>query len=160
MKSIKKQSTITPLFFNHQIFIDKEQRYDLYAGKQIKTLGTCIEITNLNHPDEYKQPKEIFLEYIVDTESIEDKVIVTNNSYIIHIPVKFLHSEMEEIKEEKNDFVYLEDILDLEDGGREELFFKYRKIYANTDKKYICMHAIEIRDISKLENSLSFLNLN
>lgn len=160
MKSTKKPTTITPLFFNHQIFIDKDQRYELYAGKQIKALGICVEITNLNHPDEYKQPKELFLEYLIDTDSVEDKVIVTDHSYIIHIPVKFLHSELEEVKKEKHDFVYLEDILDLEDGGREELFFKYRKIYANTNKKYICMHAVEIRDISKLEKSFCFLKLS
>jgi hypothetical protein len=64
------------------------------------------------------------------------------------------------LTEDSYDTVYSEDILDLDDGGREEYFFRFRKIYVIQNKRVISVHSVEIRDISVFENSAKLLNFS
>lgn len=163
MSTTKPKTVVYPLFLNHLIFLTREQRYDLYSGAKLKVLGTCIEVTNINNDKEYKLPKEIFLEYEIDTEQAEDKIQIAGSYYKIHIPIKYMISDIEENKkltEDSYDTVYSEDILDLDDGGREEYFFRFRKIYVIQNKRVISVHSVEIRDISVFENSAKLLNFS
>jgi hypothetical protein len=163
MNQSKPKTTIYPLFLNHLIFLSREQRYDLYSGAKLKVLGTCIEITNINNDKEYKLPKEIFLEYEIDTEQVEDKVQISGNYYKIHVPIKYMISDLEDnkkIEETSYETVYSEDILDNDDGGKEEYFFRFKKIYVIGNKRVISVHSVEIRDITVFENSSNFIKFS
>lgn len=163
MNQAKNKTLIYPLFLNHSIFLTREQRYDLYAGAKLKVLGSCIEVTNINNDKEHKIPKEIFLEYEIDTEQADDKVQIAGNHYKIHVPIKYIVSDLEENKklnEDSYETVYSEDILDTDDGGREEYFFKFRKIYIIKNRRVISVHSVEIRDFSVFEKSAKFIKFN
>jgi len=162
MNHSKQKFYFHPLFCTHQIFLSREQRYDLYHGITVEAVGSLIQTSVV---DKHKNlTKEVFLKYKIDMDIAEDKVEVLKNSYNIHVPTK-KYEEDEEVKEGfkeniNSTFVWENDILDYTEGGHELLYFKYRKIYTIESKKILVMHSVEIKDIKILEKSIYFFNLN
>jgi hypothetical protein len=160
MKNKSALDNIYPLFLSHQIFVTKEQRYELYQGEKVETVGSFIETTNINNVQDFF-PKEIFARYIIDSLISDEHITSTADGYKIHMPVKFLYSDADLENVDLDSTVFIEDILDNEDGGREEIFFKWRKILiSEKNKKYIIMHSVSIRDIEVLRSSASFVKYN
>ena len=52
----------------------------------------------------------------------------------------------------------MEDILNEEDAGKKRIFFRYKKIYKNINPNLICIHTVEIKDVSFFKKSVSFVN--
>lgn len=160
MKTNKKNLYFFPILLNHQIFLTKEERYNIYAGKKVAALGSLVETTVFQKDDEKIFQKEIFVNYEIDIEALEEKVEICNDFYKIHLPITFKHSEFNDNAKKFNDYIYIEDILDEEDGGKQQLFFKYRKIYTHENKNFVTLHCIEIKDESILKNSLCFIKMS
>lgn len=148
-----------PLFLTHQIFVTRKQRYSIYQGEKVETVGSLIETTSINNNKDFF-PKETFVKYYIDIEVSEKNVEPVLDGYKMHLPVTFVHSEinLEKIDIEKT--VFIEDILDNEDGGREELFFKWKNFYTEKNKKFIISHTVFIKDMKTFDNSISFVKLN
>lgn len=159
MKSKTAKNQFFPLFLTHQIFVTKEQRYQLYQGEKIETIGSFIETTNINNKKDFF-PKEIFAKYQIDTIVSEEHIVSMADGYKIHMPVKFLYSDADLENIDLESSVFIEDILDSDDGGREEVFFKYRKVYTDKNKKFLVIHSVSIRDIEILKSSTSFIKYN
>jgi len=152
MKNIKGVH-FYPVFINHNIFLTKEERYDLYAGKKIFTIGSIIETSVIQHKNDRVFEKEIFVNYEIDTDIVEDKVEICNDFYKIHISANYSNSELNK----DHDFV-LEDMLDQDDGGKNGIFFKHRKIYTHKHKNYVVLHTVDIKDIELLKESYCLIN--
>lgn len=157
MKS-KPQNYYVPVFFNHLIFLNEEERYALYEGNEVEALGSVyksqIGYTKDATVDLYA--KEIYLKYIIDSSKTDNYIQVFPNFYKIHVPLKNMYFEDDDFfsKEE----CFMEDILNEEDAGRKKIYFRYKKIYKNQKPNIVCIHTIEIKDISFFESSVSFAN--
>ena len=56
-----------------------------------------------------------------------------------------------------DDYFYSEDLLDIDDGGRQEIYFKWKRIYTDENKKIVTLHNFNLRDIEVFKTSYSFI---
>lgn len=157
MKSIVEKYYV-PVFFNHLIFLTEEERYSLYEGSNLEALGSLyksqIVYSKNKKVDVYA--KETYLKYQIDTEEDKNYVEVFPNFYKIHVPLKNIDFDDEDFF--RKDECFMEDILNEEDAGKKRIFFRYKKIYKNINPNLICIHTVEIKDISFFTKSVSFVN--
>jgi hypothetical protein len=158
----KPKTYYIPIFIDHQIFLDEDQRYSIYEGNEVKAVGKLNQTEQFIKNNESNSEifgKEIFLEYIIDSNRKKDAVEVFPYFYKIHIPFVNLitNDDFDETKEDfEND--YLEDLLNEEDGGRKKITINFKKIYKTKKKNYIFIHNVEIKDVSFFDKSLMFIN--
>ena len=152
----KNKINAYPLFISHHIFLTKEQRYDIYEGSKVHTFGSIIETTNLNNKKEFF-PHEIFVDYVLDTEPSSNVVEIRKDKYHVHLPIKFIHGDMDLENLNTDDYFYSEDLLDIDDGGRQEIYFKWKRIYTDENKKIVTLHNFNLRDIEVFKTSYSFI---
>ena len=154
-------STNKPKIFiyNHLIYLNENQRYDLFACVSINTIGILVK-AELN--EKYFQPQqmqEIYCEYKIDCRESENIIEYIDHKICIHLPPKteedMFMKPLQPVDLEKYDFY---DLLNKDEGGKEELF--YETISHDFIKNKKSYHKIEIKDYKVFEESLEFVNFN
>jgi hypothetical protein len=152
-----------PIFVDHQIFVDEDQRYAIYEGEEVRTLGKLNQIEQFAKNGDKNQEiftKEIFLEYRIDSNRKKEPIEVLPSFYKIHIPFPNLITN-EDFDENDENFQndYIEDLLNEEDGGRKRLTINFKKAYKLKKRNFVFIHNIEIKDYSFFDKSITFVNL-
>lgn len=151
---------------NHQIFLNENQRYDLFACIPVKAHGIYIEaeiVKNMNA----KNIQEVYCIYEIDCKISKKPIEIKNN--IIKIHIQQLDNFQQILDDfdtpKKNKFVTtdeeqidMKDILNSEEGGKECLFFE--TISTNSKKNSKHYHKVEVKDISEYDKSVEFVYFN
>lgn len=146
------------LCISHNIFLTKEQRYDLYKGNIIEVVGVSVPVWFHNRKETNEPAVEIFCKYILKCENkhFHKNIEITNEGYeITLLRENFTTNIQNKIKKyfklKQNNYTpSAKSLLDIKDGGSEWLNFQ---IYETTDLINI-LHSIEIQKIENLLNSL------
>ena len=157
MKNKSDKTLYIPVFCNHLIFLTEKQRYSLYEGEEIESLGIMLQ-SSFHEDTSFEKKvfgKELILEYKIDTNKNSDPIEVFPTNYKIHVPLS--NMSINYLDFFNSDEVFLEDILNEEDSGKSRIYFSYKKTYKLKNVNYIYVHNIEIKDISYF--NLSYLSL-
>lgn len=145
------------LYINHNIFLNKNQRYKLAAGERISVVGTSLSVRG---SEKFKDPKD-FNEYFCLYNLIPKKIILKNvystkqgyDIYLLNSTSKnnFFDYFKNLIfnKNEKQEEV--KKLLDFKDGGSEWMLI-FEQDYK---KQFIIFHKIQIQKTEVLLESLT-----
>lgn len=136
------------LYIGHNIFLNKEQRYNLYYGKKIKVIGFNISCNSLK---KYNCIECFSQYYLIPRKKIKNKIKKNNKGYTIYIENLNMFSIFDFLFTEKNKNNFsAKDLINIKDGGKEWTFIKQElnEINHNT------IHTIEIQKIENLLSSL------
>jgi len=152
--SIKKKEQ-KKLAMSHMIFLTEEQRYDLFNGVKIEAVGILTQIDFVkNYKNHINQ--EVFCKYFIDCEPENPAIRAYAEHYEIHIPMEY---DAESFFAAKNfDVVYIHDILNKKDGGKEMIFFE--KAFKNSKNNLDSYHKVEIKDIKFFDESMMFSKIS
>jgi hypothetical protein len=141
---------------NHQIYLNENQRYDLYACIPVKTTGIFI-LAEISKNYNTKEISEIFCNYELDCKETKNPIKIGSKKIKISLPN---NQDIISITDEPNtnEVVDLRDILNTDEGGREELY--YETIYHDYQKNIKTYHKIEIKDINRFHETVEFINFN
>jgi hypothetical protein len=145
------------LYINHNIFLDKDQRYKLAEGKRVSVIGTSLSMLS---SDKFKDPKD-FSEYfclynLIPKKTIFKNVYNTKQGYDIHLLnsntknsafdyfKNFIFNKNENQQEVRK-------LVDIKDGGVEWMLI-FEQDYK---KQFIVFHKIQIQKIEVLLESLT-----
>jgi hypothetical protein len=159
----KQKLYYIPIFVDHQIFVDEDQRYAIYEGEEVRTLGKLNQIEQFAKNGDKNQEiftKEIFLEYRIDSNRKKEPIEVLPSFYKVHIPFpNLITNEYFDENDENFQNEYIEDLLNEEDGGRKRLTINFKKAYKLKKRNFVFIHNIEIKDYSFFDKSITFVNL-
>ena len=141
------------LCVSHNIFLTRDQRYDIYKGEKVEVVGVSVPVWFYNKSEVSEPASEIFCKYIIANDDInQSKVIdIVEEGYEIYLSGG--EGSMSKIKKffKKRDYIPFSKLLiDIKDGGAEWINFK---VYDVSDKVTI-IHSIEIQKIETLNKSL------
>lgn len=152
----KSKNYYVPVFYNHLIFLNEDERYSLYEGNEIEAIGSIYKSQLLykknDEIDLYS--KETYLKYIINSKKNDECIQVFPNYYKIYVPLQNIDFEDDDIFS-KNE-CFMEDILNEEDAGKKKIHFRYKKVYKNKSPNIVCIHSVEIKDISFFKESVCF----
>jgi len=140
---------ILTLTVSHNVFLNREQRYNLFDGKE-------IEITGVSTPIWYYQGQtsepgnEVFCKYKLIPN--EHKILVkhTDVGYDIYLPRK-----TEDLENNKANPLTVKNILDIKDGGIEWIAFRQFAKAKKNKKTVNIVHFVEIKTLEELIDSFS-----
>ena len=141
------------LCVSHNIFLTREQRYDIYRGEKVEVVGVSVPVWFYNKVEVSGPSSEIFCKYIIANDDINQSkgIEITEKGYEIYLSSG--EGSMSKIKKffKKRDYIPFSKLLiDVKDGGAEWINFK---VYDISDK-VTTIHSIEIQKIETLNESL------
>lgn len=135
---------ITMLTISHYIYLTKEERYNLFNQIPVDTIGISVPVWF--YKGSTSEPaKEIFCRYCISNNENSKAITPTVDGYSLNIPQKFINFN--------KDSGALR-LLDVKDGGCEELVFKQHGKILKNNKQYNVVHFIEIKPIELLLETL------
>jgi hypothetical protein len=159
------------LFVSHNIYLNKEQRYDLANGKTIKTIAVNTPVWfyqfNTSEP-----AKEMFCQYVLTNKKEDVFVYPTESGYKINIPqIPENYVKHKKMSDEKWRGMTLENqeewyathpnpingnnLKNIEDGGAAYMRFPFDIKVRWKGKIVKQSHQVEIKDINSLMESLT-----
>ena len=156
------------LTISHNIFLTREQRYDLNNDITIKVVGASVPVILSKNKISSEPAKEVFVYYTIKTSNLLYINYNMVDGYEIEVckstPYKTLPDNFWQtltphqkkiwyVRNEPNPSVH--DILDINDGGKEWLAFRQIQTIKKENKNLEIIHYIEIKKIETLLESLS-----
>jgi len=144
------------LCVSHNVFLTREQRYDIYEGKQIEVVGVSVPVWFYDKSETSEPAIEVFCKYIIanDDKNQSKGIDVTDDGYKIYMAGEgdnILSTKIIKFFKKKKDYIPCSKLLlDIKDGGAEWINFK---VYEISDYINI-IHSIEIQKIENLNESL------
>jgi hypothetical protein len=142
------------LIISHYIYLNREQRYELHSGKKIEVVGISIPVW-FNKGTTSEPAKELFCKYQITNEPKEKEITPFEEGYIINLPQKPDLDEQEMNLYFSVETKTSENLLDIKDGGSEELEFKQYSKIKKDNKEFNVLHFVEIKTEEVLKNTLS-----
>ena len=137
------------LTVSHNMFLTREQRYDLFNGKDINVIGVSVPIWHFQ--GKTSEPgNEVFVKYkLIPTEY---KIFVKHNDegYEIYLPKQSFNPE-----DNRANPLTLKNLLDHKDGGIEWIAFRQFGKAKRNKRAVNIIHFVEIKTIEDLEKTLS-----
>lgn len=137
------------LTVSHNMFLDRQQRYDLFDGKEVGVVGVSVPVWY--YQKKTSEPgNEVFCKYkLIPTEY---KIFVKHNDegYEIYLPKKSFNPE-----DNRNNPLTLKNILDHKDGGIEWIAFRQFGKAKKNKRTVDIIHFVEIKTIEELEKTTS-----
>jgi hypothetical protein len=142
------------LSISHNIFLDRNQRYDLNNKKVIEVVGSNFPIWFSG--EKTSEPgREIFCRYRIHPyKSVFRNIKVNGDGYDIFLlqekeDVGTMPAKIKKFFNKTSNPPSVISLLDIKDGGAEWLYFR------SYDRKYInLIHSVEIQKIENLMESL------
>jgi hypothetical protein len=144
--------------YNHVIYLSETQRYDLFACVPVRAYGVLLKASINNKNFNVQDLQEVFCEYVIDCDDAEQQVEFIGDVMHLHLPYpdeSDLPIPFQPDNLEKYD---LYDLLNAVEGGRESLF--YQVVCRNNDTSKKSFHKIEIKDITKFEEGIEFIEIS
>jgi hypothetical protein len=142
---------------SHNIFLTKEQIYNLYRGDKIEVVGVSVPVWFYNRKETNEPAPEIFCKYLLKCENknFQKNIDITKDGYEITLFKESFSNKLQNkikkyFKIKNNEYPSVKSLLDIKDGGSEWLSFK---VYESSEYINIT-HSIEIQRIENLINSL------
>lgn len=136
----------TTLSICHHLYLTKEQRYSFHEGNNLEIIGISMPVWC--HKNKTSEPaSELFCEYKLINECKRIFIKPQNNGYEIIIP-----PPNNRLGEKMPNTL---DLLDLRDGGIEQLSFRQTNKINKKGKVRNILHYVEIKDIEYLLQTLS-----
>ena len=139
------------LCVSHNIFLTRDQRYDIYKGERVEVIGVSVPVWFHNKVEVSEPASEIFCKYIIANDDQSKGIDITEEGYEIYLSSG--EGSMSKIKKffKKRDYIPFSKLLiDVKDGGAEWINFK---VYDVLDE-ITTIHSIEIQKIETLNESL------
>lgn len=145
--------------YNHLIFLNENQRYDLFACVPVSAMGVMMKAQISPKNFEAQSIQEVFCDYIIDCNTAENAIESSKNKVLIHLPNQSSMDDFPMPFQPKNLEKYdLYDLLNRSEGGREELF--YETISQDYDNRIKSFHKVEIKDEKSFYESMEFVKFN
>ena len=140
----------------HHINLTRQQRYDLHNGQEIDVIGVAIPVWfykgNTSEP-----AQEIFCKYKIKNQKNGVNITRVEEGFEINMP----HVDIHDYGDLNPDFVKQMQIkigttdclLDLEENGKEEVYFKFYQKLEIEKKLHHLIHFVEIKTIEQLIDS-------
>lgn len=130
------------LTISHIIFLDRNQRYDIYEGKECNLIGVSVPVWMKK--DKTSEPaSEVFVKYKITTNS--NKTIIKHNKEGYEISL----CDLETLNDNDPD---IKGLLDIKDGGSEWLAFKQNKKFKMKNNKNLnLVHFVQMKPLEELE---------
>jgi hypothetical protein len=125
--------TVELLYFDHNIFLNKKQRYDLYEGKIVIAKGV---FACMKDSEKFKETNDLYLKtacYKLVPRKNVFKIIKKSlkgfNVYLVKNDLKsnFLEKIKNYFSVEGNQKEVIKNILDIKDGGIEQIYLQYQE---------------------------------
>jgi hypothetical protein len=130
---------------SHIIYLDKNERYDLYHGKKIKKIGFFVPVCFCN--GETSEPAhEIFCKYFLTNENEFVPITKCENGFRINI---FSNEQNQDLLSNPIS------LLDWESGGIGSFHFKEKGQIRIKNNYYSIIHTVHIEDMDVLKESLN-----
>lgn len=167
-------SKVTTLAVSHNIWLSRDQRYQLQEGTPVEVIGVGTPVWfykgNTSEP-----ASELFCRYIIDSRGPDLHLSHMTDGFEINIPLKHSYGDTPPpnvpgdlwatlSEEERKSFFEnnppppnVSALKDFRDGGSEWFFFRqYHKIMRKADDNFIhLLHFVEIKDLSRLVTTLT-----
>lgn len=160
---------MTTLTVSHNVFLTREQRYDLFHGTDLEVVGVSVPVW-INNGKTTEPAIEVFAKYKLMNR--DDRVFIRQhngyyevtvppmNAPVPSIPNDVWNSLSQEQREQwwtnNEPNPSLINLLDIKDGGAGWVAFRqYSKLNKGTADTLHIMHFVEIKEISVLEQSFS-----
>jgi len=162
---------MTTLTVSHNLFLTREQRYELFHGTDLEVVGVSVPVW-IGNGQTTEPAIEVFAKYKLMNR--DEKIFIRqhNGYYEITIPVieavvppmpddiwnSLTQQQRDEWWAANDPNPSLINLLDIKDGGCGWLAFRqYSKLSKDTGSVGVLhvIHFVEIKDISDLEQSLS-----
>ena len=143
------------LCVSHNVFLTKEQRYDIYEGKQVEVVGVSVPVWFYDKSETSEPAIEVFCKYTIvsDNKNQSKGIDVIDDGYKIYLSNdkdNILPTKIKKFFKKKDYIPCSKLLLDVKDGGAEWINFK---VYEISDYVNI-IHSIEIQKIENLTDSL------
>jgi len=153
MKSTRKILTI-----NHNIFLTKNQRYLLFNGNNVETIGVSLPVwvernNQLQWNETSNFSNEIFVKYILTNNYEKNPIETLEEGYKINLPQPFMGTNISYDKIAKK--LSSKNLLDLRDGGGSYLFFIESNMVKIHNDLIKIKHYVKIEDITSLEKTIA-----
>lgn len=160
----------TTLAISHNLFLNYQERYDWYNGKEIEVIGVSMPVWFADGTSS-EPGHEVFTKYKLLTS--EDKALIQHNKelfYEIHMPkcppkpyMKLPEEVWASLTPEEQEAWYVENeptqsitnILDIKDGGSEWLAFRQ---YGKVRKEKATLNVVHFVEIKPIEQLLASIN--
>lgn len=146
----------------HSLFLTKEERYSLHAGKTLNIIGICVPVWFYKGTTS-EPAQEVFCRYEV-TNAPPDKLIAkTHEGFVINLPQKTEPSDafkslpikiLDALGVTANNPTS-EKLLDIKDGGSELLEFQQYNTMRKNKKSVKIIHYVDVRPIEKLLETIA-----
>lgn len=130
------------LTISHYIFLNREQRYKLYDGDLIEVVGHNVPFFKKN---KIESAKEVFCQYYITSHNLPTMILRSIDGYIINISKNLTKITDVDIKK----------ILDVKDGGCEEISCKHIGKTLINKKVVRTNHFFEIKTMELLLDTIS-----
>lgn len=133
----------------HNLFLTRDQRYDLFNNKEIEAVGVSVPIWQ--YQGQSSEPgNEVFCKYKLIPCDYKIYVKHNESGYDIYLPKKSYDPE-----EDRTNPLTIKNIIDHKDGGVEWIAFRQFAKAKNNNKPVNIVHFVEIKTIEELEKSIS-----
>lgn len=137
---MKKQT----LLISHYLYLTKEERYSVAAGNTVEVIGVNIPVWfSSGKTDE--PAEEVFCKYILSNSKDDFSIREFDEGFEINLPQINMKNTKKPLSQS---------LLDVRDGGCEEIFFKEETKIEIQEKTYKVLNYVEIKPIEVLISTL------
>ena len=165
-----KARHILTLAISHNIFLEREQRYELASGKEIEAIGVSLPVWfykgNTSEP-----AQEVFCKYSLTNDKADMPISDIGHGYKINVPqtpknyqppVEISDDKWRKLPYEKQEEWYMnkiipitgKNLLDSCDGGSSYIRFRQHNRVKRNNQYINIIHFVEIGTIENLIDSL------
>lgn len=160
------------LSIDHNIWLNKEQRYSLHEGNEINVVGISIPVWIFEDKTTNEPAKEIFCKYkLINNKNFDAPIKITEDGYEITIPciqgtsLNLTNEEWRELNAKNPDKleklydicvkpINSKNLLDIKDGGSKYMSYKEKAICQIDGKEINFIHSICITDMEDSESTI------
>lgn len=149
---------MTPtLSIQHNIYLNKEDRYALHDGQEIEVIGVSVPVWH-NSIVSSEPAREIFCRYFLKNSGDQIPIKVWEDGYEIVLPTKLKKKNVED--EEKIKITSTKSLLDYVDGGGRCLMYREHNKMKTNGRMLSIVHYVTISAEETLLVNLSMDNLS
>lgn len=137
------------LTVSHNIFLERDQRYKLFAGEQVECVGVSVPIWYYQRRTS-EPGNEVFCKYKLIATEYKIFVKHYDEGYEIFLPQRSFNPE-----DNRANPLTLKNILDHKDGGIEWIAFRQFGEAKRQKKKVNIVHFVEIKTMEELQKTMS-----
>jgi len=161
------------LSIQHNIFLDRDQRYGLHNQEDVDTVGVSTPIWHFQNRSS-EPAKEVFCNYYLRNPRKELPIKILKDGYLLCLPYRIPTRQQRELSnqewlkmtQEQREAYYTAmpremssaSLLDIQDGGSETLMYRESNTVKNGDKFMKIIHYVNLYDVKYLQGSMQYVS--